>query len=250
MLLINRTIKEPERRGITYESEANKGVPFAVIKQFGRENRVTLFTHFLGYSAVSLLANGVSLWTPTFFNRTYGWDVPHAGVMYGAVLLVFGPLGTFSAGWLADHLDRKRAMGGAYIVGIIYALLAVIPGIISPLVDDPNVSLALIAMLVFFFSGPVALAVSALQKITPNEMRGQVSAMYLLVLNIMGIGFGPTLVALITDYGFGDDSALRYSMSIVGGSAAAMSVVLLSIGLASFRKSLQRAEAWHEPVEA
>jgi len=250
VLVVNRTIKEPARKGLTYGEQANKGVPLSIIKQFARENRITLVTHILGFSVIGLLANGVALWTPTFFSRTYGWDVPYAGILYGSVLLVFGPLGTISAGWLADLLDRKRAMGGAYIVGAVYALFSLVPAIVSPLVDNPYVSLALIAVLVFFFSGPTALAVSALQKITPNEMRGQASAIYLLILNILGIGFGPTLVALITDYGFGDDSALRYSMSIVGGCSAALSVLLLLIGLTAFRKSLERAEAWDDPAES
>lgn len=43
--------------------------------------------------------------------------------------------------------------------------------------------------------------------------------MYLFVLNIAAIGFGPTLVALIVDYGFHDTSRVGWSMAIVGAVA-------------------------------
>jgi MFS family permease len=169
--------------------------------------------------------------------------------MYGTVLLVCGPLGSFAAGWLSDHVDRRGPQGGPFKVGLVFALLTLAPAVVSPLVADPYVSLGLIAILVFFLSGPIALAISALQQITPNEMRGQVSAVYLLILNFLGIGFGPTLVALITDYGFGDDMALRYSMAIVGAGASVSSILLLAIGTKPFRDSLKRAEEWAEPEQ-
>ena len=42
-------------------------------------------------------------------------------------------------------------------------------------------------------------------------MRGQASAVYLFVITMVGLGIGPTAVALGTDFVFGDDNALRYS---------------------------------------
>lgn len=43
--------------------------------------------------------------------------------------------------------------------------------------------------------------------------------MYLFVLNLAGIGFGPTLAGLITDYGFHDTSRVGWFMAIVGAVA-------------------------------
>ncbi|MGH3430613.1 MAG: hypothetical protein ACRDQZ_24110, partial [Mycobacteriales bacterium] len=57
-------------------------------------------------------------------------------------------------------------------------------------------------------------------------------------------GLGPTLVAVLTDYLFRDDNALKYSLVIVGSAAHLMSGVLLWIGLKYFRGSLQRMQAW------
>ena len=85
---------------------------------------------------------------------------------------------------------------------------------------------------------------SALQQMAPNELRGQVGAFYLFTVNLIGIGFGPTLVALLTDYYFADPAALRYSMAIVAGGAAIAAVMALNWGLPHFRASLVRAQAW------
>ena len=116
----------------------------------------------------------------------------------------------------------------------------------SVLVGDPWLALVLLSLLILCFSGPIALGISALLQVTPNEMRGQLSAVYLLIVNFLGIGFGPTLVALVTDFGFGDDSALGYSLAIVGGGASIAAALLLLGGRGAFLQSLERAKVWSQ----
>ena len=97
------------------------------------------------------------------------------------------------------------------------------------------------AMLVATIHGGVA--GTALQLIAPNALRAQVTALYFFVANLIGLGLGPTAIALITDYVFGADNALRYSMAIVAAAALPLSAVLLSLGLAPFRRAVAAAEA-------
>ncbi|MCS5581930.1 MAG: MFS transporter, partial [Pseudomonadales bacterium] len=58
---------------------------------------------------------------------------------------------------------------------------------------------------------------------TPNRMRGQVTALYMLATNLIGLGLGPTIIALTTDYVFGYDAA-------IGKSIALCSLVVCPIG--------------------
>ncbi|MNR53189.1 hypothetical protein D3C85_1731600 [compost metagenome] len=51
-------------------------------------------------------------------------------------------------------------------------------------------------------------------------------------------------MALFTDYVFGDDAALRYSLLIVTSLAVSSSVVLLWMGLKPYRESLKRLQQW------
>jgi hypothetical protein len=45
-------------------------------------------------------------------------------------------------------------------------------------------------------------------------MRAQFGAIYQLALNLLGLGIGPTAVALITDFVFMDEMMVRYSIAI------------------------------------
>jgi len=75
-----------------------------------------------------------------------------------------------------------------------------------------------------------------LQLITPNELRGQVIAIYLFILNLIGLGCGPTAVALITDRYYKDTMAVGNSMSITILVAMTIGVLLLISGRRSYQK--------------
>ena len=67
--------------------------------------------------------------------------------------------------------------------------------------------------------------------------------MYLFVINLIGLGAGPTLIALMTDHVFHDDKMLRYSLLIVCTSAYLLSALLWWLGLKPYRRTVDQAEA-------
>ena len=73
--------------------------------------------------------------------------------------------------------------------------------------------------------------------------RGQTAAVYLFIVNLIGLGVGPTAVALVTDYGFGNDLALKWSMLIVGTVANLAAIALLYAGLKPYRETIARMRA-------
>jgi hypothetical protein len=75
-------------------------------------------------------------------------------------------------------------------------------------------------------------------------MRGQATAVYLLVVNLIGLALGPTAIALVTDRVFGYDAAVRYSLLIVPATACILAAILFLIGLRSYNASLGRLEVW------
>lgn len=246
MLLIALTVREPKRLGLQSGEATGKAVPLAQVVEFVSQNRKTLACHLIGFSFIGIMVNGLVLWTPTFFNRTYGVDVADAGVNYGIVLLLCGPLGIFLGGWCADKIDNGLPRGGSFITAACFVASGIIPAILSPLMPTPELALLFMAWLVLATSAPWGVAVAAIQQITPNEMRGQISALYLFVVNLIGIGFGPTIVALITDGYFKDDNSLKYSMAIVGGSAAIFGSLALFAGVKSFKLSSRLASELYE----
>ena len=77
------------------------------------------------------------------------------------------------------------------------------------------------------------------------------SAFYLFSVNIVGLGLGPTLVALFTDYVYGEPALVGYSLATVAGIAGPLSAIVLATGLKHYRRSLAEAErGWNHSAQS
>ena len=65
--------------------------------------------------------------------------------------------------------------------------------------DQLWLSVSLLIPAMFFASFPLVISATALQMLAPNQFRARLSALFLLVSNLIGLGIGTTLVAIITD---------------------------------------------------
>jgi hypothetical protein len=110
----------------------------------------------------------------------------------------------------------------------------------------PTATLALTLMALNTFIGSLGPGPqnAALQVITPNPMRGQVTALFLVVFNLIGFGLGPTFIALLTDYLFGADSFLPYSLALAAGILGPVAVYVIWRGLKPYGESVVRARSW------
>ena len=238
--LLLLAIREPARRGVG----AGVAVPLAEVGRYLRANRRTVLYHNFGFAGLAFAGYGSAAWIPTFFIRTYGWDAGHVGVVYGSIVAVFGCLGIVFGGRLADWMAKRGRTDANMRVGL-YAAMAALPCVASfPLMDNALWAAALMAPTVFCLSMPFGVAPAAIQEIMPSAMRGQASAIYLFVITLIGLGIGPTAVALVTDYLFADDQALRYSLLIVSTLAVSSSLFLLAKGLQPYRESVLHLQQW------
>lgn len=238
--LLLLAVREPARRGVG----AGVAVPLAEVGRYLRANRRTVLYHNFGFAGLAFAGYGSAAWIPTFFIRTYGWDAGHVGVVYGSIVAVFGCLGIVFGGRLADWMAKRGRTDANMRVGL-YAAMAALPCVASfPLMDNALWAAVLMAPTVFCLSMPFGVAPAAIQEIMPSAMRGQASAIYLFVITLIGLGIGPTAVALVTDYLFADDQALRYSLLIVSTLAVASSLLLLAKGLQPYRESVLHLQQW------
>lgn len=244
LLLLLLTVREPYRKNRMHGNDAEiKPVPFGEFNRFVRANWKTFACHALGFGCLGVLVNGMALWTPTFLTRSFGWDVVSAGTTYGLVLLIFGAGGIYCGGWVTDRLHAKGRKSAAFTVAFWCALCAVVPATMYPLMGSAQSAILVMVPMVFFSAGPWGVAVSALQQFTPNELRGQVSALlYLFPVNLVGIGLGPSLVALMTEQVFRNPADLRYSMALIGCVASVIAACALFAGIRPFAASLARAQ--------
>jgi len=253
LALLVYTIKEPARRSLqvapyarpvsaAVAAAAPGSVPLREVARYFGQNKATLFCHSAGYTLSALTS--YTTWGPTLFVRNYGWSAAEAGIVFGLLTSILGVLGILAGGRFADYLTERGYRDANLRLGLIVTLAWFPTGILFPLMPTGGWAVALLIPTYFLVSAPWGAAAAALQQVVPPTMRGQAAAIYLLAINLIGMGLGPTAVALTTDYIFRDDHALNYSLLVVGTVSHVLSAVLLWKGLRYFRESLDRLEQW------
>ena len=232
------TIKEPVRRGVS-QVRSSKAAVFGFMKSHAR-----IYTcHLLGYSLLaSIIVNTLS-WSPTMFGRAHGFTPAEVGLKLGLILLFLSPSGVFAGGWLVDRLQKRGHADAPLLVGILAALVSLPFGIAGNLVSNGDLAVALYCPLVFFACLAVACGPTAIQLVTPNEFRGQISAGYLMSLNIITSLFGATGVGLATDYVFRNEAAVGSSMALMCVICGPLAAAFLWYGRKPFRLRVESIAA-------
>jgi hypothetical protein len=151
------------------------------------------------------------------------------------------------AGRYVRALQERGRSDGALLTVLLGCAVMLPLAVAAPLMPSSWMALAMsgvVFFLIFFIAGVVPTSILV---ITPNQMRAQVSAFYLLIVNLAGVGLGPTAFALCTDFVFRRDSALDLSMSLVAALSIGAGLVLMTLSRPAYRASLARAQAWSDP---
>lgn len=226
MLMV--TVKEPFRREKrSPESQAR----FADTVKFVGQHWVVYFTLIFAASFFAMTNYGLMSWVPAMFERVHGWNRAQIGPYFGGIIFVFGTLGLAVSGYVAGRMIEagKKAVHSKLMLGAMLA--AALPMLFMNASGDPYWTLACIGLIMFCLGFPVGLAPAALQAISPNEMRGQVIAIYFFILNIMGLGIGTSAIAALTNYYFADDAAVGSSIVVIGFGAIVLGILALVLGL-------------------
>ena len=93
--------------------------------------------------------------------------------------------------------------------------------------------------MIFLGSLGIACAPTAIQLATPNQLRAQMSAIYMLVVNIITSIVGPTGVGIVTDYVFRDEMMVGSSMALIVGVTAPLAALSLWLGRKPFREMVE-----------
>lgn len=197
-------IKEPERGRYDAAPVQSDGTStwWDAVK-----NPVFLMTSLMAAMA-SLAGYAMLLWGVSFLIRTYnlvsmeqvnilGQDIPFAFVW---IIPAFGlslMLGTVFGGWLSDKLGKRAKH--SYITVPILAFTLCTPLFYFGLKASTwQMSLILLSVGTFMNMLYYAPATAIIQKICPAHVRSLGSAIYLMILNLLGLGLGPTLAGWLS----------------------------------------------------
>ncbi|MEP6869169.1 MAG: MFS transporter [Novosphingobium sp.] len=236
------TVPEPRRRGLT--PVANTDTPDRPGRgEAGRyiwQRRRFYLAHFFGFGFYSMCNYGVTAWMPTFLMRHHHWSLKQAALTTGTVTLLAGVTGGALMGFVVDrwYSSGRRDAHLVFFAGCaILQALCVAGAVLSP---DPRMAIPFLVpqVAVASFTG---VAGAALQIVTPGRMRGQVSAVYLLVFNLIGLGCGPSVVALFTDFVFHDDSKVGWSLLLTFAIFAPIAAGLMLMAARAIRAGVVSA---------
>lgn len=177
----------------------------------------------------SLVGYGILFWFPSFLVRSFHFDLPQAGRFIAMVTLLGGMVGISAGGILADRLGRLRKSAYALIPAVAFLISAPLYalGLLAP---SPAVAFWLFLVpqaLSLIWFGPL---VTAVQHLGPARSRSQMSALFLLVNSLIGLGLGPWFFGKVSDWlrpAHGADS-IKYAF-LMGLSFYVVAAVLLIV---------------------
>lgn len=230
-------LREPARRG----AAAGRKVPLPEVLAHLKRQRRALIYLFAGFSMITMSGYASTVWTPALFIRTYSWTAGEIGVAYGLIYLVLGPAGALLAGTLCDRMTARGVSDAPLKVAAWGYVGTGLFGGIAPLMPSGELALAMFAPAMLMSTMPFPMAGTAIQLVTPNQLRGQVSALYMMVINLVGLGLGPLIVGLFNDLLFTGPGGVRYSLAWVNAAAAPLAFILLYRGFHPYRQLREAA---------
>lgn len=237
------TMVEPKRRGV-HADTAERGFPVKEVWEFVRGRARYLTCHFVAYLCLSIQGFAFLTWLIEFFVRKHEWTRTEIGLSYGFIALIVGIIGSVWAGFYAGSMLRRGREDAAMRVCLWGTLVLGPLAVAMPLFDNAYIALALVVPITFFMAVPPGLSNAALQAIAPNQMRGQVVALYLICVSFLSYLFAPLIIGLMNDYVFGREDAIDLSLSTLAVVNYSIAAVCLALSLKPLRVALRQAAEW------
>lgn len=237
-LLFAATIPEPPRR----ESAGATAPSFTATTGYLWAHKTAYAPMFLANGIKAMLSFGVTVWSPVFFERQFGYQPGEPGPILGIIALVVSPIGLLLGGWLAERMaasgrkDANMRMVWLVTIPLIPVALA------FPLVGEAWLAFALVGASLFLGSMGAGPANAAIQSITPGRMRGTTTAIYIAIYNVIGYGLGPLVVGWFNDNVFGE-AGIASSMVVLALIAGPLGLLFAWLSLRPYAREIEAAEA-------
>ena len=240
-------VREPKRAA---QASGGAGIVMTVgeVARYFRDGRAFFGRFYAGMAGIIIILYALPSWMPAFLMRRFDVEPRAVGLQYGTLVLIVGTIGVLSGPLLGRWIDARGHRASTMLVAAIAALALVPVSIALPLSPTYTIGLVVAGLATFFFSLPQAMAASALQLATPPGMRGIAASMYVFLVAVIGLGVAPTVVALLTDYVFGDPRQVGWSLGIVCATSSAIGAWLAFGAVPHYRAAVARADAYGTSV--
>lgn len=153
----------------------------------------------IGAGIHTLVGVAFGNWSPSFFYRVHEMTFTEIGTWLALVIGICGSVGTITGGFLADKYGKLNKKW--YILIPAIGVIASLPtGIILVFSDSRPIMLVTHCLSTMMFSLYVGPCFFVVQDLVDVRMRATASAIFAIVLNLFGMGTGPILAGVLSDY--------------------------------------------------
>ena len=214
-------VREPARADSADEHVSGIGGVFMTLM------RDPCMRHLLiGVCIMGLATYGTSAFLPAFFARNFDLGAGQAGLAFGLLTGVGSLVGTLLGGFGAEHFAKRDPRWLVAFPGF-GALIGAPIFILGLLQSNIYVGFPIMLLGSFFLFMVMGPAITAVHSVLGSRSRATGSALFLLMLNLVGQGMGPPLAGLVSDIvsqaTFGSDFATQCAGGAgqIAGSACA-----------------------------
>jgi MFS family permease len=229
------TVPEPARRREVGDVETG---PTEAFWAFLKRRWAVVAAYVFGYGMTNVPFAAFLAWGPAFMGRHYHLSPKQIGLALGLIFLGPACLGQWVGAAVTDRRYAAGKLDAPFQTGLVCAVLLIPFAALITLAPTASVSLAALAVSVFLVCASVGHQATVATLISPNRLRGQVSAFYILIQGVIGAAVVPLAVALISDHVLHDSSKIGVAMAIVGVVGAVIGAVVLALGLKPLRLAL------------
>jgi MFS family permease len=160
------------------------------------------------------------------------------GFWLGLTQVLSSLMGLWFHGWAVDRIFSRGRHDAHLIYFGAMCVLACPFGIAAYLVNSAVGTIICYNIAYFLVMAFASIGPAALQIATPGRLRGKATAVYMIILSILGTVMGPIIVAGFTDRLFQDEAMLGHSMALFGGLTTLLGALFCWLGRAPMRRAV------------
>jgi MFS family permease len=235
------TVPEPVRRGQRTQQK-RKGVltSYAGLFQFISTRPRFFVYHYIGFTLAAAVTTGGISWYPVHVIRTFGWSPGEVGATLGLTFMIAGIVSKLATGRIVDFMYQRGYRDAQLRWYGICLLIAAPIGVYATLSGTAWQFIIAIGVFLTLIGAYQACAMTALNLVTPNELRGTGVAVFSTIAAMLGGSTGPLLIAAAANVG--GESSIGIGLAVMIGVGCPLGGLSLLLGLRGMRAAMAEAE--------
>ena len=192
-----------------------------------RTRGLIIFPQIAGFCLFNLFSNAMGAWMPAYFIRVHGWSIAQVGIRMGLLQLVCGALGAVLGGYVSRALWKRGRRNANLLTAGTFIGLVTIPAVAGTMVSNGVLAALLLGLMTALALAPGGPLLASLQEVTPNGVRGRVTALNYVVLGLFSMALGPLFIGFMNEHVFVDPKSVGKSLALTAVLTLPLAAALL-----------------------